>query len=52
MKKIVFSILAFLICFVVNAQDLNRTDNQGRRQGKWVDYYANGQIRYEYHEAY
>ena len=46
-KKIVFFTLTFLICFVANAQDLNRTDSQGRRQGKWVDYYSNGQIRYE-----
>jgi antitoxin component YwqK of YwqJK toxin-antitoxin module len=47
MKKIVFFILTLLIGFVANAQDLNRTDSQGRRQGKWVDYYSNGQIRYE-----
>lgn len=49
MKKIVSILLAFLTtcCITVSAQDLNRTDGQGRRQGKWVDYHANGQIRYE-----
>lgn len=48
MKKITLSIFLMMIgCLVVNAQDLNRTDSQGRRQGKWVDYYANGQLRYE-----
>lgn len=49
MKKIVSAILAFLMtcCFVANAQEFNRTDSQQRRQGKWVDYYANGQLRYE-----
>ncbi len=29
------------------AQDFNRTDGKGRRQGEWRDYYANGQLRYE-----
>lgn len=48
MKKITLSIFLMTICcLVANAQDLNRTDSQGRRQGKWVDYYANGQLRYE-----
>ena len=49
MKKIALPILSLLMigCFAANAQDLNRTDSQGRRQGKWVDYYANGQIRYD-----
>lgn len=49
MKKIIFLIVTFLLTcnFSLTAQDLNRTDSQGRRQGKWVDYYANGQIRYE-----
>ena len=31
----------------LNAQnDYNKTDNQGRRQGKWVDFHNNGKIRY------
>ena len=29
------------------AQNFNRTDNKGRRQGAWHDYYDNGQLRYE-----
>ena len=31
----------------INAQnDYNKTDNLGRRQGKWVDFHDNGKIRY------
>lgn len=31
----------------INAQnDYNKTDSQGRRQGKWVDFHDNGKIRY------
>lgn len=37
-------LLAFATAF---AQDFNRTDAKGRRQGPWHDYYANGQLRYE-----
>ena len=29
------------------AQDFNQTDDKGRRQGTWRDYYSNGQLRYE-----
>ena len=32
---------------MIFAQDFNKTDKQGRRQGPWVDFYANGQKRYE-----
>jgi antitoxin component YwqK of YwqJK toxin-antitoxin module len=42
-------ILASLL-FVLSttfAQDFNRTDGKGRRQGNWRDFYANGQLRYE-----
>lgn len=46
-RNFIATILMLMTCLVVNAQDLNRTDAQGRRQGKWVDYYANGQLRYE-----
>lgn len=47
MKKIILFLVAFLIGIAANAQDINRTDSQQRRQGRWVDYYANGQLRYE-----
>ena len=31
----------------INAQnDYNKTDNQGRRQGKWIDFHDNGKTRY------
>ena len=29
------------------AQEYNKTDAQGRRQGVWTDFYSNGQKRYE-----
>lgn len=29
------------------AQDFNKTDSKGRRQGLWMGYHANGQKRYE-----
>lgn len=49
MKKILLSIMAFFLLGIsaVNAQDYNRTDEKGRRQGPWTDFYANGQKRYE-----
>ena len=31
----------------LNAQELNRTDSNGQKQGKWVKEYSNGAIRYE-----
>lgn len=37
----------FLALTTAFAQDFNRTDAKGRRQGSWRDYYANGQLRYE-----
>jgi antitoxin component YwqK of YwqJK toxin-antitoxin module len=42
-------ILASLLFVLTTAfaQDFNRTDGKGRRQGEWRDYYANGQLRYE-----
>ena len=41
------SFLLFLSSNDINAQnDYNKTDNLGRRQGKWVDYHENGQVRY------
>lgn len=46
--------ILFLVCISIffgnaglHAQDLNRTDSKGRRQGPWTDFYANGQKRYE-----
>ncbi|MCQ2320690.1 MAG: hypothetical protein MJZ91_05090 [Bacteroidales bacterium] len=48
MKRLVFFVfgLLFLVspCF---SQDYNKTDAKGRRQGKWCDFYPNGQKRYE-----
>jgi antitoxin component YwqK of YwqJK toxin-antitoxin module len=43
-------ILFFISIFGGNSiaqSNLNQTDEQGRRTGKWVDYHANGKKRYE-----
>ena len=48
MRKIL-SLLAFLtfISFSLNAQnDYNKTDKQGHRQGKWMDFHHNGNVKY------
>ena len=47
--KRTFLLLATLIVALSSAmaQDFNKTDAKGRRQGAWRDYYANGQLRYE-----
>lgn len=47
MKRIVFLLLAFLMALPAVCQDVNRTDAKGRRQGVWMDFYPNGQKRYE-----
>ena len=49
MNKFLLSLLLFLTVgngFAV-AQDANHTDAKGRRQGLWMDFYPNGQKRYE-----
>lgn len=48
MKRLAL-ILASVLLAVCSAfaQDFNRTDAKGRRQGAWRDFYANGQLRYE-----
>ena len=38
------ALLMAVSCF---AQDYNQIDSKGRRQGLWMDFYANGQKRYE-----
>lgn len=49
MKRLIFSVIIALSCLstVSLAQSVNRTDADGRRQGKWNAYYQNGQLRYE-----
>ena len=45
-----FVLFFFGLCLLANpcfSQDYNQTDAKGRRQGKWCDFYPNGQIRYE-----
>ena len=46
MKKVA-SLLSLLILFnicVLAQNDYNKTDDLGRRQGKWVDYHDNGHL--------
>lgn len=47
MKRFILVIIALLMSMPTFAQEYNRTDSKGRRQGVWMDFYANGQKRYE-----
>ena len=47
MKRFLFFALAALMSLSAVCQDINRTDSKGRRQGTWMDFYPNGQKRYE-----
>ena len=47
MKRYCFILAALILTVTAMAQDFNRTDSKGRRQGAWCDFYPNGQLRYE-----
>ncbi len=47
MKRCFFLFASLLLTLCVVAQDFNKTDSKGRRQGQWRDFYPNGQLRYE-----
>ena len=47
MKRYCFLLTMLLLAMTATAQDFNQTDDKGRRQGTWRDYYSNGQLRYE-----
>lgn len=47
MKRCFLVIVTLLLALSSVAQDINRTDSKGRRQGVWMDFYPNGQKRYE-----
>lgn len=47
MKRILIVIAALWLAFPAFAQNYNQTDAKGRRQGTWMDFYPNGQKRYE-----
>jgi antitoxin component YwqK of YwqJK toxin-antitoxin module len=48
MKRYALLLASLLLALTAAvAQDFNRTDAKGRRQGDWRDFYANGQLRYE-----
>lgn len=47
MKRYFLVIAALMMLLPTFAQENNRTDSKGRRQGIWMDFYPNGQMRYE-----
>ena len=47
MKRYCLILAALLFAVAAVAQDFNRIDSKGRRQGAWHDFYSNGQLRYE-----
>ena len=47
MKRFALILAALMFAMTAVAQDFNRTDAKGRRQGPWRDFYPNGQLRYE-----
>ena len=47
MKRYCLILAALLFAVTAVAQDFNRIDSKGRRQGEWHDFYPNGQLRYE-----
>jgi antitoxin component YwqK of YwqJK toxin-antitoxin module len=47
MKRSFLVMAALLMAVSCFAQDYNQIDSKGRRQGLWMDFYANGQKRYE-----
>jgi antitoxin component YwqK of YwqJK toxin-antitoxin module len=47
MKRCFFIVALLLLTLSTWAQDYNKTDSKGRRQGVWMDFYPNGQKRYE-----
>ena len=47
MKRYFFLVFVVMLSLSAVAQDYNRTDAKGRRQGTWMDFYPNGQKRYE-----
>ena len=47
MKRGFTTLLVLFLALTAVAQDVNRTDSKGRRQGIWMDFYPNGAKRYE-----
>ena len=44
--KQLFYIISFLICVNTFAQETNKTDAKGKKQGVWKKYHENGMLRY------
>lgn len=47
MKKFAFFVIATFITTLAMAQEVNKTDAQGRKHGIWKKYFPNEQLRYE-----
>ena len=48
MKKVLTFIISFcLLALTINAQQVNQTDKNGLKQGRWEKTYTNGAIRYQ-----
>ena len=48
MKKVLTFIISFcLFALTINAQQVNQTDKNGLKQGRWEKTYTNGAIRYQ-----
>src|SRR5665647_1786479 len=49
MKKLIFLLLLFVVplTFISAQETINQTDANGHKQGRWINKYPNGTIRYE-----
>ena len=47
LKIIILSVFLTFSCINVMGQKYNNIDKQGRRQGKWIEYFDNGKVRFE-----
>lgn len=46
MRTFLTILLVTIFSFGINAQDFNKTDSKGRKQGVWKKYHPNGMMRY------
>ena len=46
-KSILFALLGVFTSFSIWAQDLNKTDSKGLKQGRWQTYFGNNDIETE-----
>ncbi len=46
--SIVIALLKYYKGYRIDLERVNRYDNQKKRHGKWIDFFSNGNIQYEY----